>query len=173
MPTRWLSPKVGRMNDTETATEPRSMSRSTWIIGAIVGVVLVVAAAAAIGLTSGREDAHYLPGSPEAAFQEYVRVWEVGDTETAWAALTLRAQEQIPRHEFNSANRWRTEESRRVWIEEVLGSEERPVLHLTVETIYHGGLFGSDRYREDSRVVMVREDGAWKIDSPIAGHYRW
>ena len=161
------------MNDNAVVTEPQGGGRSIWLVGAIVAIVLVVVAAAAIFVVNDQQDAEYAAGSPEAAFQAYARAWGSGDTDTAWAALTTRAQERLSEHEFRHVNVWQGDEARRVWIDERTGTDERAVLHLSIETIYDGGLFGSDRYTEDARVTLVLEEGEWKIDTPLVGYEQW
>ena len=37
----------------------------------------------------------------------------------------------------------------------------------------YGGLLRPERYREDMRIRMVREDGTWKIDTPLVGYHPW
>jgi hypothetical protein len=133
------------MNDNAATTEPRGGGRSAWLAGGIVAIVLVVVAVAAILILDTREDTEYLPGSPEAAFQAYALAWDVGDTDVAWAALTTEAQDRVSRYDFREANSWREEEAQRIWIDSRSGSDDRVVLHLTIETIYDDGLFGSGR----------------------------
>jgi len=161
------------MDTNTTATEPRGGSRSIWLAGAIVAIVLALVAAAALIVSGDREDAVYPPDSPEAAFQGYAQAWDEGDTDTAWSVLTSSAQGRVSRRDFREANTWRDEEGYRIWIDDRSGTDERAVLHLTIETIYDAGLIGSGRYEESSRVTMVREDGEWKIDTPLVGYHRW
>jgi len=159
------------MNDDTPATGPRSSSRPIWLIGAIVALVLMVVAAATFLLVSDDEVATYPPGSPEAAYQEYAQAWEAGDVETAWEAFTTRAQGRISKSEFRDTNTWRGEEAMRIWIEHQTGTDDRAVLNLSIDFTYDGGLFGTDRHTESSRVTLLREDGEWKIDTPLVGHY--
>jgi|GEM_PF-2047608 len=161
------------MNDSAVATEPQGGGRSAWLVGGIVALVLVLVAVAAIFLVNDQQDAEYAVGSPEAAFQDYARAWDSGDTDAAWAALTIRAQERVSEHEFRDANAWQAREAQRIWIDDRSGTDERVVLHLSIEHIYDGGLFGSDGDTEDARVTLVLEDGVWKIDTPLVGYYRW
>lgn len=161
------------MNDNAEATEPQGSGRSIWLIGGIVAIVLVVVALVTFVLVNERGDTEYPSGSPEAAFQDYARAWESGDTDAAWAALTVGAQGRLSQYEFREANHWRGDEAQRIWIDERIDTDGRAVLHLSVETIYSGGLLGSDRYREDTRVTLVFDDDEWKIDTPLVGYNRW
>lgn len=161
------------MNGDRADPEPRSSGRSIWIIGLIGALVLVLVAAGTVLFINDDEVAAYPPDSPEAAYQAYAQAWDAGDVEAAWGALTPRAQALVPRYEFRDANRWRGEEAMRVWIDQRTGTDDRVVLHLSIESVYDGGLFGSDRYTDGSRVTLVREDGDWKIDSPLVGYHAW
>lgn len=134
--------------------------------------IVIVAVAVGAVLTIEQQDAEYPAGSPEAAFQAYLRAWESGDADLAWAALSTRAQEQIPLDRFRSANARQPDDARSIWIDEVIRHDERVVLLLAVESLSEDGLLRRDRVRESARMTLVREDDDWKIDSPISG-YRW
>jgi hypothetical protein len=161
------------MDSNLQAQVAQGVGRRTWLAGSFAIVALVVLAIVALVLAAGREAAVYPTGSPEAAFQQYAAAWDAGDLDTAWGSLTLRAQGRLSEWEFRDANTWRDDEKHRVWIDERSGADDRVVLHLTIETIYDGGLFGSGRYEDASSVTMVREDGDWKIDTPLVGYSRW
>ncbi len=161
------------MDEQETGTLPRATRRRVWFAGAVTTAIVVVLAVASIFLIGGEREAAYPAGSPEAAFQAYAGAWEAGDAETAWAALTAGAQTRVPWYQFIGANRARSDATRRVWIDDASGTDDRVVLRLSVETIHRGGLLGSSRYRDESRVTLLREDGAWKIDTPLTGYFVW
>jgi hypothetical protein len=161
------------MNGNAASTEPAGGGRTTWLVGAIVAIVLVVVAAAAILIVDERGDAGYPPDSPEAAFQAYAHAWDEGDTESAWDMFTPAAQGRVSHFEFRDANRWREDEVQRIWIDDRSGTDERVTLRLTVETVYRGGLFGSDRWQDTSVVTLVDTDDGWKIDTPLVGYQRW
>ncbi len=161
------------MNQDTAGSAHRGSRRGPWLVGAIAAIVLIVIAATTIFLMSREQEAEYPAGSPEAVFQAYARAWEEGDTDAAWAVLSTGAQARVPRYRLSGANRARPDVARQVWIDDVSGSEERVVLRLSVETIYEGGLFGSDRDRDETRVTLLREDGEWKIDTPLAGYFGW
>jgi hypothetical protein len=160
------------MNSTQAATRPQSTGRSTWVLGGVLVVVLVVIAVAAVVLSSAREDATYLAGSPEAALQEYFHAWRSGDIEAAYAALSSRAQARVPRDEFRDARRWQGESRVRVWIDERTEIADRVGLDLTLEEAYDG-LLRPARDTMGLRVTMIRQDGDWKIDTPLVGYYPW
>lgn len=159
------------MNEVEPTTGPPSGGRSAWLIGIVVAVVLVVAVAA-VTLVGARDEVEYQPGSPEAAIAAYAEAWDAGDIDTAYAALTTRAQARVPLYEFREVMTWDEDVPTRIWIEERTDYDERVVLDLSVETSYHG-LFGADRDTHSLRVTLVRVDGTWRIDTPLVGIYSW
>ena len=160
------------MDESTAATDPQGGGRTIWLGGAIVAMVIVVIAAVLFVAAGDREDAAYAPGSPEAAYQAYLRAWEAGDVDTAWASLTSQAQDRVDEYEFRAAARWRDEERVRIWIDDVDTTAERATLHVTIETTYDG-LLGPDHDRHDAWVRLVREDGEWRIASPLIGYDQW
>jgi len=162
------------MNESEAAaTKDSGSDRRIWLIGIFIAALLIIVAAGAVFIGGTEQEAVYADGSPEAAFQEYVVAWDVGDPAAAYAALSAGARRRVSRYDFDEANQWRNEQASRIWIDERTGTDERPQLRLSIETVYQGGFFGSGRNREDSRVTLVQEDGVWKIDTPLVGYQRW
>ena len=160
------------MNDNQVGTRPQHSGRSAWLLGGVLVIVLVIVAAAAVMLSSAREDATYPAGSAEAALQEYFHAWRSGDIEAAYAALSSRAQARVPRDEFRHAQTWQGESRVRVWIDERTEIADRVGLDLTLEETYDGFL----RLARDTtglRVTMIRQDGDWKVDTPLVGYYPW
>lgn len=160
------------MDDEQTFSKPPGAGRLTWLVGGAIAIVLVLIAAATVMLTDDREDASYPSGSPEAALQGYFRAWQAGDVDTAYAALSTHARARVPRDEFRHAQTWQGDARVRVWIDERTGTTERAVMDLTLEERWDG-LLRPTRDTTRSRVSMVREDGTWKIDTPLVGYYPW
>lgn len=161
------------MDSSAGPTTDRNGGRTTWLIGAALGVMLVVAFVAALVVLEDRQEATYAVDSPEAAFQAYIQAWDSGDTDAALAAFTPETQRRLEERDFREAARWSDEEAVRIWIDDVRAMDERATLHLTVERAYGPGLLGGDRYREDMRVTLVRQDGEWRISTPLVGYYQW
>jgi len=158
------------MSDDHRLLGARSEDHRAWPVGVLALLALVVLASVALFVLVIRQDAEYGADSAEAALQRYVEAWEAGDVETAYGALSSRAQERLSLSAFKDA--WsRTEGSAvRVWIDERRDAGDRVVLGLTVE-LSHGGLLRPDRERYRPRVTLVREGDAWKIDTPLLGNY--
>jgi hypothetical protein len=161
------------MNNEETGSHHEGGARLPMWLGVLSLLLLALLAGLAVVFALGQDDASYPADSPEAAFGTYARAWDEGDTEAAYAALSDRARATVPERSFNSENRWSDESISRIWVDGRTGTDERTVLALTIETSYSDGLLGSDRYRDDARVVLVREDGSWKIDTPLVGYFAW
>jgi hypothetical protein len=120
----------------------------------------------------GREDVSYPAESPEAALQGYLHAWDASDTESAYGFLSEGARTRVPESEFREANRWSDDVPVRVWIDDVSGVDERVTLAVTIESTDRT-LLRTERHREEMRIAMVREDGVWKIDTPLVGYYPW
>jgi hypothetical protein len=60
--------------------------------------------------------------------------------------------------------------SRRILFDRTDIDGDRGRVHLTVEEYFGGGPFGGgETYRSPREIRMVREDGSWRIDEPLAG----
>jgi hypothetical protein len=160
------------MEQTTGATIHHGSDRRTWLIGAIAVAALVAIAAVAVVLTGSRDDAVYEPGSPEAVVQAYADAWADGDADAAWEILTPGAQARVRETEFRSAASWQEEMPTRMWIDERRDLDDRVVLVLSVEWTWDG-LLGPDRNIQPLSVALIELDGAWRIDTPLVGFYRW
>lgn len=159
------------MNETATTTPSQGASRSTWLAGGVVAVALIVLALAIVVVNERRPEATYPSDSPEAAFQAYVREWESGDTDAAWAMLSSSAQERTSLERFRSASLRRSGEPWRAWIDETTIDADQAVLRLSIEALTGDGFLGPDRERRTSRMTLVREGGRWAIDTPTVVYY--
>jgi hypothetical protein len=159
------------MNESEAAPGPRSPARSTWLVAVAAAVALVAVGAAAVLLVGDRSESEYPADSPESAFQAFVQSWEEGAVDEAWAALGSEAHERHTYERFHSANQRQPDDAYRIWIDDVLAADDKAVLHVTVESLVDDGLLGPDRERVSRNVTMVREDGAWKVQSPTIAYY--
>lgn len=148
-------------------------SRSLLVIaGGIAGLVVL---AAAVVLLRDDGPPEFAPDSPQAALQAYLAAWESGDPEAPWAWFSKRVHAATPYAEFEPMAREFLDyglppngPQRRVFIDEVTGSGDRVVLHLTVEERYGEGL-GASSYRSTRSMPMVRdaishESNQWRID---------
>jgi hypothetical protein len=160
------------MDTREPANRPRSSARPTWLIVVAVVVTVAVLGAAALLLSSGPSESEYPSDSPQAAFQDYVRAWESGDANGAWAFLSTAARERVSYERFEAANRRQPDDAYRVWIEDVSVDGDQAALQVVVESLTGNGLLEPDRERLERRVTLVREAGTWKVENPTVS-YSW
>ena len=160
------------MERTAGATGPQGIGHRAWLVGLILVGAFVAIAAMAMVLIGDRQDTVYDPDSPEAAVQAYTQAWEGGDVDAAWQVLTPRAQERVEWFEFQHAATWSEESPTRMWVAERDDHVDYVVLTLSIERTWDG-LLGPDRDVQSLRLRLVRLDGSWRIDSPIAGFYPW
>lgn len=160
------------MEQSAASATPETRDHRPWLVAAVAAGLLLAVAVTAIVLTGTRKDLAYEPGSPESAVQAYAQAWEAGDVDTAWDLLTPQAQARVQEFEFRSAMSWDEDVPTRIWVEERRDLEDRVELSLAVERSWDG-LFGSDREVRPMRVTLIRVDGAWRIDTPLVGFYRW
>ena len=154
---------------TGSSASPTGTGRP-WLVAAIVALALAGMATAAIVLLSGQREVTYAPDTPEAAVQAYIRAWDTGDTDAAYAFFSSRVQARVPEWEFRHAQTWSEEDSTRIWIDERREAGSGVILELTVERTYDGFLRPS-RERDGMRLVLIRDDGAWRIDTPLLGYH--
>ncbi len=137
-----------------------------------VTMVVAVLGVAAILLSGEPSESEYPSGSPQAAFQGYLRAWEAGDASGAWAFLSTAARERVSYERFDAANRRQPDDAYRVWIEDVSVDGDHAVLQVVVESLTGEGLLEPDRERVERRVTLAQEAGAWKVDTPTVS-YSW
>ena len=147
-----------------------SNGRSVGVIaGSIVGLVAV---AVVIVLLADRQAPQtFAPGSPEATIQTYMKAWDKGDLEAAYAQFTTAARSQMSLERFEAASsRWRAsrhgDTTELVLIERSEIDGSRATVFVIVETSYGGGL-ENNTYRTEREVQLSLEDGAWRITDPL------
>lgn len=150
------------------------LRRGVAALPALVATLLVIVAIAAAGVRAGGQTVMTpAAGTPEAAFATYVRHLTLGQTEAAWALLTPEAQRaldwEIFREVASDSIRDRT-----VRVAVTSRSESATSAQLTVTVIR----VWSDPFREEWErrtigVAFRRIDGAWRIDTALAGLERW
>jgi hypothetical protein len=157
--------------NTEASPAARTQDRSLLLIG--LGVVALVALTIVVVLLAGgRQAVAYPVNSPEGAVQRYLAAFDEGDYETAYTFFSEEVRGEMDLDEYERAVRsygsFDGGPSRRVLFDRTSGDGDRMRVHLTVEEFYGGGgLGGGDTYRSSREVLMVRENGAWRIDEPL------
>lgn len=161
------SAPMARADADATAPAPRPTARPLIAIAVAVGLVVIVAVVAVVAF--GSRTATYPADSPEAAFQGYLTAFQQDDREAAYPFFSkqVRAGMSLTQYGQDIAMRG-GEPDVRVWIDRTDLKGDRATLHLTVEHYYGAGL-QSSRYRSQTQVRMVREDGAWRVDDQLIG----
>jgi hypothetical protein len=157
----------------ETTAAPSAGSarfpRSVLLVGAAIAALVIIALVVAVALP--RTPVTYPAGSPEAAFQDYYSAWESGDIEAAYRHLSPGVTADLDLSTYrrlDSEQSWQRQQDRRLVLQGVDVTGERAVLHLRVDEFSGGGL-GGQRSSFERSVRLVRQDGAWLIDEPLAG----
>lgn len=160
-----------------TAAAPAARPRlRRWVaaLPALVATLLVIVAIAAAGVRAGGQTVMTpAAGTPEAAFATYVRHLTLGQTEAAWALLTPEAQRAVDWEVFREvASDSARDRTVRVAITSISETATRVQLTVTVIRVW------SDPFREEWErrtigVALRRIDGAWRIDTALAGLERW
>jgi hypothetical protein len=130
--------------------------RADVVLAAVVGVIVVAAAASAIG-ASGRTVASFAPDSPAATVQTYLAAVADGDLERA--ATQLSTAGGCTAQDLDSTY---LPTSFRAVLEDQSDTGSTAVV--TVQITESGGSGPFDEgYSHSERLFLVREDGAWRL----------
>lgn len=161
------------MNEISTTTgEPAvrgGLPRSMLLVGAAIGTLIVIAMIVVLVIPD--RPATYAPGTPEAAFQSFYSAWEDGDTDAAYEALSAGVTADLDRNAYrrmDAEQAWQRDQDRRLVLLGVDVTGERAVLRVRVDEFAGGGI-GGGRYSFERSVLLVREDGTWRIGEPLVG----
>jgi hypothetical protein len=142
-----------------------------FLIGIIVGAAALVAVAAALVVLNRSAPAPPVdPAAPVGVVQAYVQAVQAGDVERAYGHLSRGAQAAVPLTDYRKAFSQGSPPDRgerRVVIEPVAEEPARAEVRATISRLSVGeGPFAAGSYHYEVTVVLVREDGAWRIDVP-------
>lgn len=160
------------MTDAPPVVEAPKPDRSLWVIGGGIALLVVVAVIAVV-LLGSREAPAFSADTPEGVVQRHLAAVDDEDYETAWGYLSADVRSDLSVEEYRRAAREYGSYgvgSRRVLFDRSEVDGDRARVWLTVEEYYDGGPFGGgDTYRSTREIVLVREDGGWRIDDPLIG----
>ncbi len=141
--------------------------RGVLIIGLTIAGLILLAVLAALFVGSPEEET-FAEGTPARTVQDYMRAVRERDRETAYDFYSDAAQRQMSFEEFSGyvGNFGFASENTRIRLEESRVEGDRATLVLRIEQFNEGSVFDSNRYDYERTVVLVREDGGWKIDEP-------
>ncbi|HET9878861.1 MAG TPA: hypothetical protein VFQ81_06115 [Candidatus Limnocylindria bacterium] len=156
--------------NSSAASVSGSGNRTLLAIGAAV-IGLVIITVAVVLAAGNRGPVAYPADSPEGVLQAYLTAVEDGDAAGAHAYFSAEVRERMDLDAFEAAledhARYAPESSRRVLFDRRDGEGDHVRLHLVVEEFYGDGLEGSTN-RTSREIRLVREDGTWRIDEPLA-----
>lgn len=129
------------------------------------GVLAIVVLAVVVVLATGEpEVTEYPAGTPEGTVQRYLRAAYDGNDDDALALLSERADREMARDPITGLF-CQQSDGHQVRVNGVDASDDRATVRLQIEGVSGSGL-GFDRYSWERSVVVVFEDGGWKIDEP-------
>jgi hypothetical protein len=129
------------------------------------GVLAIVVLAVVVVLAIGEPDVTTYPAdTPEGTVQRYLQAVYDGDDEAARGLLSDRAVAESGRDPITGLLCEQTD-GHQVRVNGVDAGDTRATVRLQIEDISGSGL-GFDRYSWERSVVLVYEDGGWKIDEP-------
>jgi hypothetical protein len=141
----------------------KGVDRTVLTIGGVVVAIVVIAAVVVLAL--GEPDVTAYPAdTPEGSVQRYLRAIYDGDATTALGYVSARADKEMGDDPFSSLF-CEQSDGHQVRITDVESSDVRATVQLRIEDVSGSGL-GFDRYSWDRSVVLIFEDGGWKIDEP-------
>lgn len=159
------------MERTEPPTSSAPVDRGLVLVAAGI-VALVVASVVIVLLATGSDEPQLEPGSPEAVLRDYLAAYEADDLETAhgFFSAAVRAEWDLESYRRSADARFEPRyggAARRVLFERAEIDGDAARVSLIIEEFYGDGLSG-DTYRSSREIRMVREDGGWRIDQPLA-----
>lgn len=144
---------------------PRGPERSLVLIAGLTAVLIVVTIVLAFTL-GDREPTTFDPGTPERAVQDYLQALDDGDFEAAYALLSSDYQRTVSLSDFLERERFQFRSdygADRVTIDDVDINGETARLRLQLRYVTGDG----DDYERQEDVALVRENGAWRLRSPL------
>jgi hypothetical protein len=151
--------------------QPRAVAApDRFLVGIVLGAVALIAIGILAVLLAGRQapSGAVDPSSPVGVVQAYVEAVRAGDTERARSYLSQSAREQVDKANFPKPYLPPSPPERRVLIEpgEVTGDRAR--VKVTVSTFTaRSEPFSTSTYHQDVDVRLVRENGQWRIATPV------
>jgi len=144
------------------------MSTNRSLLYVTAGIIgLVVLAVAVVLLAGDRKPQEFPPDAPEAALQDYLAAWDSRDVAAAYGYLSARVRATTSHEDYQrAADAFSSYGTRRIFIDDAIGSGDHVVVRLTVEELYSNGL-NTDVQRSTRSVPMVHDPDGWRIDEPL------
>ena len=143
-------------NTVPAGTSRRSVLLPATVIGALLLAVFIAA------FVARRNDAtSYAPGSPAGRVQRYLGLLQAGKVDAAYAMTDFG----LNRNEFHSRFDAWSQQSHRVTLVRSYTHADAASITVDVST-FSAGPFGSTDATQRMTITLVRDRGAWTINSP-------
>ncbi len=152
-------------------SQPAAPGADRFLLGIVVGAVLLIAAGIAAVFLTGRTAPPVVdPASPVGVVQDYVAALRAGDADRAYAALSRAAQAAVSLDDYRRrVNRPSAPDpdDQRVLVEPVAVGADTATVKVTISRFTaRPDPFSAATSHQDTTVTLVREDGAWRISRP-------
>ncbi len=127
------------------------------LIGILAVIVALVLIAVVVVLTKGGPT-KFDPASPEGVVQAYTNAVLGGDSSTALGLLSSAIRENCERNDPTPARGFS------MTIDSTNIDGNRAVMRISTEQ-GTGGLYGGPGYTTDDKFILVKEGGAWRIET--------
>ena len=149
------------------------MKIDRFTLGIILGVVVLIAAAIITVVVSGgrgwQEDDYLNEDTPEAVVHDAFLAFVRNEPDIA---ISHHSQDMLDeeknepfRERFNYYDRDRPARRLRVLDVDIDEDEDKAYVTIAIDNFHQGGLFESGTSTRRRTVPLVREEGAWKIDT--------
>jgi hypothetical protein len=150
----------------------RGPNRSVLFV--VVGIAALVVVTILVLLRPAASPTEFPAYSPVGVYQRYLAAVERGDADAAFALLSSDARSSFPLEEMQNivreAGRYGYDPAdRSVSLVDTRESGDRTTLRLQIKYLSEPGLFNSGNWTSDETVVLVKEDGAWRLTDPWVG----
>ena len=134
-----------------------------WLIGggAFVGVLLITS----IGLALMRSEAEFLPDSPEATVQTYLRALQDRDFATAHALFSAKLRADCSVDDFVAGSVYYKREiaDQRVVLEDTTDLNGTVAVTTRINRVSDSGPFGVSESSSSQVFTLREEDGVWRF----------
>jgi hypothetical protein len=156
----------------DRAPEPPAAvaSPDRFLVGIVLGAVLLIALGIAVVLLAARAPARPAadPASPAGVVQAYVEALRAGENDRARTYLSQSARDQLDKQGFPRPYHPGSVPERRIVIEPAEVGPDRAHVKVTVSSSSaRSEPFSSSTYHNEIDVRLVRESGQWRISTPI------
>jgi hypothetical protein len=144
--------------------------KDRFLIGIVAGTILLVIISVVVVFMLGRPRSAPPadPSTPAGVVQAYIEALRDNDVARSRTYLTSQARAQAEARDKNSTYHPSPQDNVRIVVEQVSATETRAEVKVTTSRFYASAdPFSSSTSHRDTTVILVREDGAWRITEPL------